>query len=257
MANRKWTDKELIQIIQEKAKELGTTPKATDIITPNPSTFAYRFGSWNNALKMAGFEPQQERIHKASVRTKEELITLLYDWSIRHNRAINSSDLIKDKSLPSRTAICNQLGVKSWQEVINLLDLPSKFYYIYNYKATEKYIKKITVKNTNFSSYSKEDMIAFLQNWCLLNNKKITVADIKDNKDLPSYIFIMRKLEVEKWYDIFDLLNLKRVKINGFFRYVIDKTEIICPKCQFIITKEMKFCFDNQFCPACGAEFDR
>ena len=51
----KYTDQELIRILQNRAGELGRTPKTYEMRKPHHGTYRTRFGSWYAALKMAGF----------------------------------------------------------------------------------------------------------------------------------------------------------------------------------------------------------
>jgi len=69
----KYSRSELIQMIQEKAKEIGRTPRYVDF--KKASTAIHRFGSWNNALKEAGLEPNaRTKGHKFN---RDELIELI------------------------------------------------------------------------------------------------------------------------------------------------------------------------------------
>lgn len=57
--NNLYTEEELIKYLQTLGKKLGRTPTLQDVRAvgrPTAATFMYRFGSWQNALKAAGFE---------------------------------------------------------------------------------------------------------------------------------------------------------------------------------------------------------
>jgi len=50
------TEEYLIQSIQDKAKELGRTPLASEMCKPSYRTYFRKYGSYNNAVKQAGLE---------------------------------------------------------------------------------------------------------------------------------------------------------------------------------------------------------
>ncbi|MBO3794335.1 homing endonuclease associated repeat-containing protein [Bacillus subtilis] len=71
--NKKYTEKELISIIQQRYKELGRTPKAKEI--KQYKSILNLFGSYKKALKAAGLKPNTKR--SKNRYTKEELIEIL------------------------------------------------------------------------------------------------------------------------------------------------------------------------------------
>jgi len=46
----------LLEKLQEKAKELGRTPLASEMCKPSYRTYFRKFGSYNNAVREAGLE---------------------------------------------------------------------------------------------------------------------------------------------------------------------------------------------------------
>ncbi|UNL92004.1 hypothetical protein IE382_23005 (plasmid) [Bacillus subtilis] len=67
---KKYTDEDLIKILQQKAKELGRSPKAKEV--KQWATIIKHFGSFNKALEAAGLTPGKVRGY-----TEEELIEVL------------------------------------------------------------------------------------------------------------------------------------------------------------------------------------
>lgn len=53
---KRYNRQELILIIQYKAEELGRAPTAVEMKDPTSSAYSNRFGSWNNALRVAGLQ---------------------------------------------------------------------------------------------------------------------------------------------------------------------------------------------------------
>ncbi|GGK79142.1 hypothetical protein GCM10009067_34290 [Haloarcula sebkhae] len=75
------TDKELIQEISRLAKRLDKIPgfnDMEDLGEYDPTTYSHRFGSWNEALNVAGFEPDTQG-SKISERALLDEITRLRD----------------------------------------------------------------------------------------------------------------------------------------------------------------------------------
>jgi 5-methylcytosine-specific restriction endonuclease McrA len=55
---RKYTDEELISLLLAQADRLGRTPTYREVV-PNADTYRVRFGSWTNAVLIAGLSPNQ------------------------------------------------------------------------------------------------------------------------------------------------------------------------------------------------------
>ena len=68
------TNEELIKLVQEKAAELGRSPKAAEFHYGHLAKS--RFGGWKNFLKNAGLTPETTRAYKNAI-TNEELIQLV------------------------------------------------------------------------------------------------------------------------------------------------------------------------------------
>lgn len=60
---QKYTDEQLITMLQEFAEDLGRTPSVSDIndcdTMPSRSTYRTRFGTWNKALEVASLQPNE------------------------------------------------------------------------------------------------------------------------------------------------------------------------------------------------------
>jgi hypothetical protein len=85
-AHRKFNDEnELIEMLRNLATKLGRTPRDTDIRKikdfPSNKVFKDRFGSWNNALKIAGLKLNCNRDY-----TREQLIEEGKNFFIKNNR---------------------------------------------------------------------------------------------------------------------------------------------------------------------------
>lgn len=63
---RKWSDDEMIELLQHEARRKGSTPTPKDVNTrpdmPSRNTYASRFGSWTKALLAAGLERRENSV---------------------------------------------------------------------------------------------------------------------------------------------------------------------------------------------------
>lgn len=57
-SNAHLSDEELLELMQEAGRKLGRPPRAVDM--PQSTTILRRFGKWNKALELAGFETWQK-----------------------------------------------------------------------------------------------------------------------------------------------------------------------------------------------------
>ncbi|MCY9308676.1 hypothetical protein MOF23_06765 [Bacillus inaquosorum] len=83
---KKYTDKDLIGILQQKAKELGRSPKAKEV--KQWATIIKHFGSFNRGLEAAGLTPGKVRGY-----TEEELIEVLQQKAKELGRAPKSNEV--------------------------------------------------------------------------------------------------------------------------------------------------------------------
>lgn len=74
MRKNKYTDEQLIENIKSKAKEVGRSPYFKEV--EGASVAAKRFGSWNNALKVAGLCANRSN-EKFEAGTKIGLLTVI------------------------------------------------------------------------------------------------------------------------------------------------------------------------------------
>jgi len=105
---KKYSRQELLKELSRLAEKLGDTPRIKDIEQKTEiSSFAYRneFGSWNNALREAGFTPNVEKIGRQ--RLLEELRRL----SKKLERTPRKLDMAK-RGRYSPSAYQNEFG--SW-----------------------------------------------------------------------------------------------------------------------------------------------
>ena len=134
---QRFTDTELIKILQDLAQKLGKVPRETDmdqyVGAPSSGTYDYRFGSWNNALNEAGLS-----IREVYKYTEEKLIKILQKLAQELGRTPKESDIQNRSDLPAVRTFIVYFG--SWFNALREANLFRK--------------NKI---------YTKEDLIKILQ----------------------------------------------------------------------------------------------
>ncbi|MFD5197009.1 homing endonuclease associated repeat-containing protein [Bacillus subtilis] len=72
---KRYTDKDLINLLRDKERELGRPPYKSELI--QRGTICNRFGGWNNALRKAGIDPAAKP--KKTIYSNELLIDILQE----------------------------------------------------------------------------------------------------------------------------------------------------------------------------------
>ena len=118
MAHKKYSDDELIEYIQTRAKELGRRPIMRDMVYPEYSVYFKRFGSWSNAMKLAGFDENYNR--KPIKYTKENILNKIKERYIE----LGKVPAINQVKIPSNV-IYNSFG--SYQNALKKLGLLEEY----------------------------------------------------------------------------------------------------------------------------------
>lgn len=113
------TDDELLEYLRLFNKENGKSPIWEDFNNnnkyPSYKTYQRHFGSWNNALKMAGLQT-----NNCTGSTDDELLELLVQFSVENGRSPTCEDF-NSKKYPSPSTYHNRFG--SWQKALELVEL--------------------------------------------------------------------------------------------------------------------------------------
>lgn len=105
----KYSDTELITLLQMFAKQLGRTPIADDIKSadstmPDITTYERRFGTWHNALHAADLEPKYNK-------PKEKLIGEIVAFMLSHEgRLPRKRQFTRSNGLPAAQTLRNRFG---------------------------------------------------------------------------------------------------------------------------------------------------
>ena len=112
---KRWTNEEAIGLLVDFGKKLGRTPKVKDVDTakdmPDHKTYANYFGSWNNALEMAGFSPNLRRDW-----TKREMVKLLAEFGKKLGKTPTRESVNAARNMPYTATYTKFFG--SWTKAL-------------------------------------------------------------------------------------------------------------------------------------------
>ena len=115
------TDEEMLEALRKLAEKLGKTPTHRDTkkesSMPSANAYIQRFGTWNNALKLAGLQVNKKHRHM----TDEELLEALRKLAKKLGKTPRQQDLSKDSSMPSSATYIKRFG--GWNNAIRMAGL--------------------------------------------------------------------------------------------------------------------------------------
>lgn len=112
------SDEQLLQLLKTYYKEHNKTPSTrefdSDSKYPNTVTYKRHFGSWNNALELAGL-PLKQRRPKVSYN-KDYMLTCIKAYVQKYNKIPTQVEFNADKNFPSAVTVVKYCG--SWEAAI-------------------------------------------------------------------------------------------------------------------------------------------
>lgn len=115
------SDEELLSALRSLAEELGETPSKSQMQSQgahSPSVYETRFGSWNEAIRAGGLEPNQRGTRGAI--GQEKLITDLRKFAAEFGGTPTMAEMDEQGPYHSRT-YCNRFG--SWTAALEAAEL--------------------------------------------------------------------------------------------------------------------------------------
>ena len=91
--HRRYSDDELIYILQEKSKELNRIPKGVDMKTPSSAIYSNRFGSWEKSLMKAGLIEDIYKDVDFEKNSKESVISYLKELFAEKERVLDKDEI--------------------------------------------------------------------------------------------------------------------------------------------------------------------
>lgn len=158
-----YSNDELIALL----KDFKTTPTIRDMDKkpnfPNASTFIHRFGSWNKALEIAGFDPNYEII----TLSDDVMIEQLADFKLKLNKNPSRAQINENKDLPCDITYLKRFG--SLNVAFELADDVLKERELNNYR-----------------NYNKTKLVQLLKNFYETEGKIPSIIDIDNNDEYPN-----------------------------------------------------------------------
>ncbi|MEK4501068.1 homing endonuclease associated repeat-containing protein [Bacillus sp. FSL R12-0069] len=205
----KYSNDELICIIQETAKRLDRSPKISDISQSH--TIINRFGSWNEALKKAGLNINKERSYRTY--SDIELINIVVRWIKENNKIPNRKEWCNVSDVPS-PELYRVRFKKTWAEFIEMIGYgeASKNHYRF--------------KNANISNEEILDMFKVEINYILKITSGAITSKLYDKHKNPDFLSSSGMMDRfnKKWSDLLLLSNCPKSRIN---KYKFSREELI------------------------------
>lgn len=113
--NKKYSNKQLIEILKTKAKELNRTPTRREVY--QNQIISIRFGSWNEAIEKAGLKLLKREY------SQSELIDIAKRFYKKNKKSPKIADYNDNIYLPAATTVMKKFG--SWNDYLLSADLPT------------------------------------------------------------------------------------------------------------------------------------
>lgn len=223
----KISDKELLDDLIRIYKKVNRVPKITDL-NYNLTCYQRAFGSFMNALKLVGFQPNQNRL-----LNKNDIINDLKIFYNKLGRTFTRDEFLKNgNSVKSGWVIVKHFG--SWSKAISLInikplrkEIDTKEFFeeeiIKDIKRVYKKINKVFTRSDfiNESNTTKSSTILNKQfgSW----NKLLIKAGVPINKDrkvdMELLINSLKNLVKKDGINSLNYWNIHRLKKQGEFPY--------------------------------------
>jgi Homing endonuclease associated repeat len=125
----RWTSEEIILALQDDARLRGRPPTQTEWQgggegQPTASAAADRFGSWNAALKAAGFPARTRAWIDGPRVTHDEVVVALQRDAERRGKSATAREWRESKQRPAVGTVINRFG--SWNAALKAAGLPTR-----------------------------------------------------------------------------------------------------------------------------------
>src|SRR3990167_1080369 len=161
---------ELLEYLKKFEREEGRPPKAEDFRNnpkyPGLTTYIRHFGSWNNALKMAGLQAKKGG---TKVYTDKELLEFLRKFERENGRPPTEEDFVRNYEYPNFATYHKCFG--GWNNALEMVGLQTK-------KGGQVCEKE---------HYSDNELLEYLKLYNDENGRSPTEEDFRYNPKYPSF----------------------------------------------------------------------
>jgi len=197
----RYTDQELLNYIVKFYEDNGRVPTANDFLSdpqyPSSPTYRSHFGSWNDALEMAGFRPNKKNNY-----TKQELLESLEKFYEENSRIPSTRDLRNNPKYPNFISFNRQFG--NLENALKLLGLenrnncdicggpltkPTRIYNENGGRTGKWQCNKCYMKNYEYKSkrYTDEELINYLKKFYEEKGRVPVRRDFINSSEYPNY----------------------------------------------------------------------
>lgn len=125
-SNCNYSKEYLLNVLKSLATQLKRTPLSDDLNKnkdlPSPKVYYVKFGSWNNALRIAGLKLNVRKDY-----TKEELLDLLREKAKKLGRSPKIDEINSDKNMPDRDTYSRYFG--TFNKALEIAGLEVKYFF--------------------------------------------------------------------------------------------------------------------------------
>lgn len=161
-----WTQEKVADVLREKAKELSHIPRANEVSGGFRSVAYRHFGSWNKALKYTFGSVTQARYGEL---TDQELLSIVREFVVKNQRLPQRQEF-DGKSYPYFEAYTIRFKLRTWAEILGLVDLNGLTYY---------------ANKHGYGKIFKYNGVTYLSREEYLIGKYLTEQGIRFEKEVP------------------------------------------------------------------------
>lgn len=213
----KYTDEDLLNKIRDYHKIYGVIPKRRDI--KESYTITRRFGSWNNAIELAGYKPTRK------IWTKEEIIKLIEEQIALNGRPFTRQEILSDNTLFSYCNFSSYFGCSYLEYVeslgysasqIRLAD--TRYLKMDDESFLDEFSKELNrIKSNRLRTFDKKRKTGFPASRYILARFQCNWTELLESIDLKAYRKYFSKDEFVEWF----LTEIKKLETTPSSTYLI------------------------------------
>lgn len=229
IANGKYKEEFLISEIHRFVKEFNRIPTSRDFENlpgyPTRKTFTNHFGNFNNAIKLAGFEPTKlsQKEFEDKYKNKEYLSSIIFDYIHKYNKIPTLRELIKEHNHSLKWLYKQVYG--SWNNALKELNLPLNAVSSYDDEFLEQEFHRFVKEHGRVPTYAEFNNSEYPSFWCYQNrfgswNNAVIAYGYEINDSNRKYILDDGEICASSYeFDISTWLKSKNIQYKRNIKY--------------------------------------